>query len=205
MTSRLISQSEYARQKGVSRQRINNLVSSGIINLVNGKVDPLQADGAIMGQSDPARDDYRKMKGRPVDAGTGAGSPYRQAATAEKYWKAKLAELEVKVREGELVNAAEYDRLHAEMVVAAKTRLRAIPVQVAQELFHMATTAQSEREGRAEIFKKLLAEIDNALLELSQWKPSSKKKREVDNEEDKALDGQRNYKESDQEFRSRKK
>ena len=41
-----ISQSEYARRRGVSRQYVSRLVKEGVIRLKNGKVDPAQADAA---------------------------------------------------------------------------------------------------------------------------------------------------------------
>jgi hypothetical protein len=41
---KLISQSEYARRKGVSKQRVNQWVKEGTIRLIEGKVDPEQAD-----------------------------------------------------------------------------------------------------------------------------------------------------------------
>ncbi len=44
---RLILQSQYARRTGYSRARITQLVKQGVIELVDGKVDPLQAEIAI--------------------------------------------------------------------------------------------------------------------------------------------------------------
>ena len=42
-----ISQSEYARRRGVSRQYVSRLVKEGVIRLENGKVDPARADAAL--------------------------------------------------------------------------------------------------------------------------------------------------------------
>ena len=47
-----ISQSEYARQRGVSRQYVSRLVKEGVIRLKNGKVDPAQADAALAARRD---------------------------------------------------------------------------------------------------------------------------------------------------------
>lgn len=49
MTARvLVSQSEYARRRGVSRQRIHQLIREGRIPLVeNGRIDALAADAAL--------------------------------------------------------------------------------------------------------------------------------------------------------------
>ncbi len=56
----LLSQSEYARQRGFSRQYVNKLVRTGVIRLENGKVDPKQADAALGAVREPARPQRRK-------------------------------------------------------------------------------------------------------------------------------------------------
>lgn len=56
----LISQSDYARQRGFSRQYVNKLVRSGIIRLVDGKIDLAQADAALDAVREPARPLRRK-------------------------------------------------------------------------------------------------------------------------------------------------
>ncbi len=58
-----ISQSEYARRRGVSRQYVSRLVKEGVIRLKNGKVDPAQADAALAARRDPARPLRRKTAG----------------------------------------------------------------------------------------------------------------------------------------------
>ncbi len=56
----LISQSEYARRRGVSRQYVSRLVKQGVIVLENGKVNPVRADAALEARRDPARAPGRK-------------------------------------------------------------------------------------------------------------------------------------------------
>lgn|SRR5262245_56003033 len=46
MAQELISLREYARRRGVALQAIQRHVASGVIQLVNGKVDPVQADNS---------------------------------------------------------------------------------------------------------------------------------------------------------------
>lgn len=160
-----MTQAAYAAQRGVTPARINHLISKGVIVLVNGKVDPDQADTAIEAAANPA---YSKTPGRPAkDRGP---SNYANAAAREKHFKALLAELDLKEREGELVNARKYNDLHILMIVAAKTRLRSIPTTVAGEVAHLGKTLKG-RAAMAAISKLLLTAIDSALLELSQWKP----------------------------------
>ena len=43
----LVSQAEYARQRGVSRQYVGQMVAKGILKLTGSKVDTDQADAAL--------------------------------------------------------------------------------------------------------------------------------------------------------------
>lgn len=166
----IITQAAYAKQRGVTPARINHLISKGVVILVNGKVDPDQADAAIEAAANPA---YAKAPGRPAkDRGP---SNYADAAAREKHFKALLAELDFKEREGELVNAAELRHELAAVFTVVKTSLRSIPAKVAQEVFHLALNAKAEREGVASIFKLMLKEIDVVLTELSQYRVPVKK------------------------------
>ena len=58
----LVSQSEYARQSGFSRQYVNKLVRTGVIRLINKKIDAAQADAAIEAIREPAREQRRTSK-----------------------------------------------------------------------------------------------------------------------------------------------
>jgi hypothetical protein len=57
----LVSQAEYARQRGVSRQYVGQMVSKGIIWLLNRKVDTDQADAALAALREPARPERREQ------------------------------------------------------------------------------------------------------------------------------------------------
>lgn len=166
--NKMITQAAYARQRGVSPARISHLITKGVIVLIGGKVNPEQADAAIEKAANPA---YTKTLGRPAkDRGP---NNYAEAAMREKHFKALLAELDLKEREASLVNAEDLRRELAKLFTDVKSRLRAIPSKTAGEVYHMALSAQGEKEGKMAISKKLLAEIDEALGELSKWKPSA--------------------------------
>lgn len=64
----LISQSEWARQQGVSRQYVGKMVGRGIIRLVDGKVDTVQAEAALAAIHEPARVPQRKTTPLPTVA-----------------------------------------------------------------------------------------------------------------------------------------
>lgn len=62
----LISQSEWARQQGFSRQYVNKLVAKGIIRLVDGQVDTKLAEVALEAIREPAREPQRQTVPAPV-------------------------------------------------------------------------------------------------------------------------------------------
>jgi hypothetical protein len=55
----LVSQSEYARQRGFSRQYVNKMVKKGVIRLIDGKIDTTQADATLEATREPARQQRR--------------------------------------------------------------------------------------------------------------------------------------------------
>ena len=65
-SSKRVSQSEFARRQGWSRQYVGKLVKSGKITLVNGKIDTEQALSAIKAQSEPATELRAKPRGETV-------------------------------------------------------------------------------------------------------------------------------------------
>jgi len=168
---RLLTQAAFARERGVSPARINVLVKRGIIKLHDGLIDPEEADKAVAAASDPARDSYRKLgkMGRPHEAGGGAGSAYREAATAEKHWSALLKRIAYEEKQGELVNAKELQRELTKLFTTIRTRIRSIAPKCAQEIAHLKASKMRSRELVAAVQAILKKEHDDALLELSQW------------------------------------
>lgn len=51
----LITQAEWARRRGFSRQYVRRLVQKGLVRLIDGKVDPAQANAALNAIREPAR------------------------------------------------------------------------------------------------------------------------------------------------------
>ncbi len=64
----LISQSEWARQQGFTRQYVSKLVARGLVRLVDGKVDTVQAEVALEAIREPAREPQRKVAPVPTPA-----------------------------------------------------------------------------------------------------------------------------------------
>jgi hypothetical protein len=74
----LLSQAEWARRAGFSRQYANKLVRRGVVRLVDGRVDPAQAAAALAALRQPARPERRTggrdVGGRGGEDGNGAGA-----------------------------------------------------------------------------------------------------------------------------------
>lgn len=84
----LLTQTEYANRRGCKKPHINRLVKAGIIRLVNGRIDPEQADRAIADSQDPSRAEFRRGKGRPA---TQESQPSENSVTAAKINQIRVA------------------------------------------------------------------------------------------------------------------
>ncbi len=85
----LMTQADWARRHGFTRQYVTQLIAKGLVQLVDGKVDPAQADAALAAVREPARPARRQGSGGPrgVPAGSGDGPARGQAspsATADR-------------------------------------------------------------------------------------------------------------------------
>lgn len=56
----MLSQHDYAKRRGVSRQYISKLVSEGVLPLKDGKIDPVQADAILEARREPARQTHQQ-------------------------------------------------------------------------------------------------------------------------------------------------
>ncbi len=73
----LISQSEWARRQGFTRQYVGRLVARGLVRLVDGKVDTVQAEAALEAIREPAREPQRKSNPVPTPAPVAVPAPPR--------------------------------------------------------------------------------------------------------------------------------
>ena len=143
---RLLTQAQYARARGLSRQAISQAVKDGRISLVGGKVDPSLAD-AIFALSM-----------------TGAGIPsFAESRAAREAFQAKLKRLEYERRRGALVPINEVDHFVSGMIITAREILSALPGELREML---AAETQSEK-----VEAMLRREINRALSQLSMYRP----------------------------------
>ncbi len=180
-----ISQSEYARRRGVSRQYVSRLVKQGVIVLDNGKIDPAKADAALEARRDPARAPRRKalktgaqrvQKAPDQDApvsvpvsrdtvmlpGSGGGDLPRmllKTRIKSELEKGKLLEIKARVEAGKYVDADE-------VKVAAFNKARVVRDGLLNIPDRMASLLAAETNEH-KVHELLAREIRAALEELT--------------------------------------
>ncbi len=169
----LVSQAEYARQRGVSRQYIGQMVSKGVIELKNKKVDPTQADKALASVREPARPERRSQSktdpapspvSLPNDTpqlpqGGDLSTLLLKTRIKSEVEKAKLLEIKARVEAGKYVDADEGK-------VAAFNRARVVRDSLLNIPERLAAVLAAE-EDASRVHALLHAEIRSALEDLS--------------------------------------
>lgn len=146
----LISQREYARRRGVAPSLINRHVKEGKIKLVDGKINPVQADKILNKDSN----------------GKGGGEYFKQQSRLVKA-KADKAELEYLRLSDELVPAEEVRVFLDKMLSSFKSRLLSLPSKVAPIII-----AENEIGGAIIILEQAVEETIN---ELRSYDPNANK------------------------------
>ncbi|WP_252177205.1 hypothetical protein [Endozoicomonas sp. 4G] len=106
----LISQSEFAKRQGWSRQYVAKLVKSGKIRLHKGKINPDEALKAIQAQAEPST----VLRKPPVSADSLPVAPtdsrqavdFVTARTMREAFRAKMAKMEYEEKAGKLTEAS---------------------------------------------------------------------------------------------------
>jgi hypothetical protein len=123
----LLSQADYARARGVSKQAIGQAVRCGKIRLYDGKIDPRQADISWGGGK---QDEVAVM---PSGQRSALPSP-QESRAAKTAYEARLAKLEYDQRSGKLVEVAVVNSFVAGMVMKARDDLSRIGAEIADKL-----------------------------------------------------------------------
>ena len=99
-----MTQSEYARHKGRSKQYISQLVLQGRITLTNGKIDPAKADQEIDQSADPLHPKNRKQN-------TEANERYENAQAARLFNDTRLRRLKIEISQGKWLPKADLHKI----------------------------------------------------------------------------------------------
>ena len=123
MSGERITQSEFARRNGWTRQYVAKLIKQGRVKLEGGKIDPVAAKRAIDNLAEPSTELWEKPAQKPAPGYTtttasplqsaSAAPPtdgrkavdYASARTMREAYRAKMARLDYEEREGKLVDA----------------------------------------------------------------------------------------------------
>ena len=169
----LVSQAEYARQRGVSRQYVGQMVAKGVIPLRGRKVDPAEADAALAAVREPARSE-RRAKPEPEPAPKpslpatdlpalpqSGDLPTLLLKTRIKseVEKAKLLEIKARVEAGKYVDADEVKAAAFNKARVVRDALMNIPERLAAVL--------AAETDAARVHALLSAEIRSACEDLT--------------------------------------
>ena len=162
----LVSQAEYARQRGVSRQYVGQMVAKSVIRLTGRKVDTDQADAALAAVREPVRPERRgealaAAPDVPALPRSGSDLPTLLLKTRIKseVERAKLLEIKAKVETGRYVDADDVKATAFNKARVVRDGLLNIPDRLSAVL-----AAESDP---AKVHELLAAEIRNALEDLS--------------------------------------
>lgn len=146
-----MTQSDYARHRGVSRQYISKIAAQGML--------VLNADGSI---NAPATD--AKLDGTAPQSDVRPGT-LQHAKLAETILKVKLKEVELKRRNAELVPLSEVNEYISGTFTVAKEVLLRMPGEMKEKL------ALESDPNRIESL--LMSEVHRALRSLAEYRPES--------------------------------
>lgn len=130
MSDRLMTQAEYARHRGKSRQYISRLAKAGVLVMRGAKVDAPASDAVLDDRPEPVSE---RVAAAPIEAAS-TGTTFAQAKTADMVFKARLRKMEYDQRMGKLMETDLFrQRIEAILVVIRET-VMAWPNRVAPEV-----------------------------------------------------------------------
>ncbi len=154
-----ITQTEWAREIGVSKQYVCYLVKKGIVELEDGLINREQANEAVAAIRDPSQPLRRKNYS---ENGEKLSTMLLKTRIKNEMERGKLLEAKAKAEIGELVAVEEVKRDAFNVARVVRNNLLNIPNRVSALL---ASLSETEK-----IHKTLTEEITNSLQELSNTK-----------------------------------
>lgn len=132
-SKRLVSQKDYADARGWSKQYVNQLVKKGKIELVDGQIDPDQADRALGRTRDPSRAaSFRSdgmegtgvtLAGTDVDVAARVHGSFAKARTVREHYRALRERLDYEQIAGSLVSKRDVEDEQFTMARMTQDRL----------------------------------------------------------------------------------
>lgn len=179
-----MSQSQYAKHRGVSQPAIVKLIQRGKLAGAFVKeggrylIDPLKADAALEYHRNPARSKQpmtpsvvqggRLVNGvdpGPAPAIAGNLVSFAEAARREKVARAAILELDLRKKKGDLVEKDKVEAVAAKLGTLVRVGVQAIPSRVAPSIVKLETAGEVARYLQRE-FNAVLADLAIGIGEL---------------------------------------
>lgn len=164
----LITQAEYARRRGCSKQAVSKAVKAGRLTLIDGLIDPEIADREWARNTDPDQQErgapeqfeVTQLRASGVSAAdksdeqSGASDPVlvREKARTERL-RAEILEDDLRRRRGELIEADQARRVQFNLARTTRNAFLAVPPRLAPLLAPISDAAEIERILDTEIRK----------------------------------------------------
>jgi phage terminase Nu1 subunit (DNA packaging protein) len=126
----LVSQAEYARHRGVSRQYISRLAKAGVLVMRGGKVDLAASDAVLDDRPEKVSE---AATSAPVEAGAQA-TTYAQAKLADMLFRARLRKLEYETKSAKLIPTDEVKAVWFKQARQIRDKFLAVPAKLAPQL-----------------------------------------------------------------------
>jgi hypothetical protein len=138
---RLMTKSEYAKHRGVSKPYITKLAKNGVLVLRGGKVDVAATDTVLddkpvddVDAPPPMQQPVGVPPTRPADGLGQGGASFGQARTIEMVFRAKLRRLEYETKQGKLIEAELVRKTVADAVRGLRDGILGLPDRLATVL-----------------------------------------------------------------------
>ena len=139
----LLSQAEYARRKGFAPPYLSELIRKGKVPTVGKNIDPKAADKALIDNAVGAR----KLGKQKI--------PYSEALRRKMLAAARLSEMELAQKKGELVELESVRKVQEEVNSNIRSRLLLLPPKLAQRLVGIEEPATLQAIVEAEVVETL--------------------------------------------------
>ncbi|MGD1074345.1 MAG: hypothetical protein ABSB15_29930 [Bryobacteraceae bacterium] len=166
-TPRLMTKTEYAKYRGVSKPCITKLAKNGVLVLRGGKVDVHASDTVL---DDRPVDDVDPPPAhafsvgpppRPVAESLGqAGASFGQARTVEMVFRAKLRRLEFETKQGRLIEAEAVRKTIAEAVRTLRDGILGLPDRLATVLAAVLAAESDSKKVHVKMKTELSRELE---------------------------------------------
>lgn len=153
----LMSQSEYARHRGVHRSYITRLKQNGVLVMAGNRVDVRASDAILDDRPDTEPQEAVPPRlVRPAAEPSGqAGASFAQARTIEMVFRAKLRRLEFETKQATLIDAELVSRRIAEHLHILRAGLLGLADRLAGTIATQSDAKRVHAFLKAEITREL--------------------------------------------------